>query len=58
MFKKFYIILLSFTIVLSKPFGFNLEELEDLNYDVVVLDQKQNGTQNFRIRVNGYEIKF
>lgn len=49
--------LLSLTLVASSPIGgfLNLEDLEDSNYDIVI-DQKQNGTQNFRIRVNGLSI--
>lgn len=48
---------LTLTLVLSSPLGgfVNLEDLEDSNYDIVI-DQKQNGTQNYRIRVNGLSI--
>lgn len=50
--------LVSLNLVISGPIGGligNLDELEDENYDIVI-DQKQNGTQNFRIRVNGLSI--
>jgi hypothetical protein len=51
------LIFLTISLVASNPIGglFNLEDLEDTNYDVVI-DQKQNGTQNFRIRVNGLSV--
>lgn len=31
------------------------DELDDDNYDIII-DQRQNGTENFRIRVNGLNI--
>lgn len=31
------------------------DDLDDDNYDIII-DQRQNGTQNFRIRVNGLNV--
>jgi hypothetical protein len=32
-----------------------IDELDDDNYDIII-DQRQNGTQNFRFRINGLNI--
>lgn len=46
------------TCTLAYPFNEYLslvEDLDDDNYDIII-DQRQNGTQNFRVRVNGVSI--
>jgi hypothetical protein len=49
---------LTCVVVHASPIGslpFLNEDFDDENYDIVV-DQRQNGTQNFRFRVNGLSI--
>lgn len=56
MFKESLISLIFLLCVHSNPLNFSfLEDFEDEKYDVVI-DQRQNGTQNFRVRLNGLSI--
>ncbi|CAG9804176.1 unnamed protein product [Chironomus riparius] len=59
MFKlKVFFLISVISCTLSSPISSILslyEELDDDNYDIIV-DQRQNGTQNFRIKVNGVNI--
>lgn len=57
MLKQLIFLFITLTFVSSSPLGglIDLEQLEDSNYDIVI-DQKQNGTQNYRIRVNGLSV--
>ena len=56
MLREFLLILSLVIIVIASPINlYNLEELDDENYDIVI-DQRQNGTQNFRIRISGLNI--
>lgn len=56
MFRQFILTLSLVISVISIPLNvYNLEDLDDDNYDIVI-DQRQNGTQNFRIRISGLNI--
>lgn len=60
MFKLYiFIIVIAFHSVKSKPIDtqslLNAEDFDTENYDVII-DQRQNGTQNFRIKITGLNI--
>lgn len=56
MFRALILIVSLVISVFASPINlYNLEELDDENYDIVI-DQRQNGTQNFRIRISGLNI--
>lgn len=57
LFREFFLTLTLVISVISSPLNLNnpLEDLDDENYDIVI-DQRQNGTQNFRIRISGLNI--
>lgn len=53
---KILVLVNIFILTTASPISFlNFDDLEDDNYDIIV-DQKQNGSQNFRIRVNGLNV--
>lgn len=60
MFKLYiFVLIVAFHSAMSKPIDtqtlLNDEDFDSENYDVII-DQRQNGTQNFRIKISGLNI--